>query len=239
MKNTILAIFLFISAVAANAQLTILGVPSADVTNNGGVYTRFDGKYQPSNASSTVTPNFMLGVGHRTELDLNAESLSHPGSGTIAIVPGFKTSVLTIYNAAAHFTDVTYVGDKFSLPVHNKTYEAGNYLYLGNAFATGHSRITAGLWNSQNYVDHGNKTGIFAGYEYTLGYRHDGWLNNDPKYVLAADWQSGNGNASKTTVGFMMFPTTKLMIIPAYYVGNSREVQGNHGATIYIGYKIK
>jgi hypothetical protein len=224
-------LFLVIGALNASAQLTVLNVPSADITAKGQVYFRGDTTYQGSTALTTFTPNLMFGIGSGAEFSLNAESLSHPGFGAISVVPGIK---YRFFNIGERF--VAYAGDKIYLPVHNKTFGGGNYTYGAFAYSTTFgTRVGVGWYNQQNAYAEGNRSGGLFTLEQNV------WINAKKRTLatLAADWQTGRGTNGVATFGVMFFPTERLMVIPSYQLFNTLAMQGNNQAVMYIGYLLK
>jgi hypothetical protein len=233
--KTCISFLLFVlSTLTLNAQSTVLNVPSADVTAKNGLYFRADTTYAPTSHVKTFTPNFMYGLGHDVEASLNVESFSHPGFGQIAITPGLKWRFLTPKDEGFF----AYVGDKAYFPVHNKQYRTGNYLYGAAGLLVGSLRVGVGFYNSQNVVACRNRTGGLITFEQTLKAVSDD-KGTRQFAVLAADWQSGRGSNGYSTLGVMFYPTRRLMLIPAYQLGNTLLRQGNHQAVVYVGYQLR
>jgi hypothetical protein len=234
MKICITLFVLFLNALCLNAQLTVLNVPSADITEKNGIYFRGDTTYAPISHVKSFTPNLMYGLGHDVEVSLNAESLASPGFGQIAITPGLKWRFLTPKDEGFF----AYVGDKAYFPVHNKQYASDNYLYSAAGLLVGGLRVGVGLYNSQNVVASRNRTGGLITFEQILKTVSDE-KGNRQYAVLAADWQSGRGSNGYLTLGVMFYPTRRLMLIPAYQLGNTLLKEGNHQAVVYVGYQLK
>lgn len=220
---------LALSSIPALAQLTILNVPSADVTISKSIYERTDMTYRPSNAQSTLTPNFMFGTGRGTELDLNANTVSHPENQPLSIESGFKSAYALVSSPSSTDGFVVFGGTKFSNTVRNTAGNFSSYTYIATAMSYGKSRFTSGMWNSYNYTAQADRVGAFLGYEYKF----------NGKYTVASDWSSGSGSNGVTTTGLMWFPNSRLMIIPSYQVGNSGVSSGNHQAVLYVGMQLK
>ncbi len=235
MKKAALTLtLLFLLGTLAHCQQTILNIPSSDVLDKGKAYVRFDVSHYPVLNGTTFTPNFIFGVGHNVELGVNAEALSDPTSfSTTSIVPNFKWKFKEIRSGDGKLE--FYLGDKIYVPVHNRGFRAGNFLYVAGALSidTG-TRLTAGVFNYQDVYSRGNRSGAMVGIEQPVLYtkRMDRSL-----LTLAADWQSGKGGNGYLTGGLMFFPTSRLMVIPAYQVGNT-QFGSNHGATVFVGYKL-
>jgi hypothetical protein len=210
---------------AANtpAQQTIMNVPSADVTDKDHLYFRGDSFYQPSPALYSFNGNFAFGLGHNFEVDLNGINLVHPNAPS-AVMPGFKWTFYKGKNLTL------YVGDQFTEVLTHKTYSHGNFAYAAAAYTRGNLRLTGGVWNSQNSMALGNHSGALAGVEYTIR-----TFKNGGSLVPAFDWESGNGLNGYSSYGIMIYPVKRLMILPAYDVGNSGATRGNHFAALFIG----
>jgi hypothetical protein len=228
MKKALLILSLFVLSLVSSAQQTVLNVPSADVLDKGKAYFRVDSTFFPITESATVAPNFIYGVGHNVEVGINVDAFGIPGDASNrAIAPNVKWRFLNRVDSNGEGL-VAYVGDKVYFPTHQRTYTAGNYLYGAAALQLGTgTRIGAGVWNSQNVYALGNRTGALLTLEQAFS----------RKFTGAIDWQSGHAGNGYTTFGLMWFPTDRLMIIPAYQVSNSWN-HANHGATVFIGYKL-
>lgn len=224
MLIALLLLLILFGAGKANAQQTIMNVPSADVTDKGHVYFRADSFYQPSPALYSLNGNFAVGLGHNFEIDLNGMNLVHPNQQS-AVMPGFKWDV---YKGKSL---TLYVGDQLMLPVTNKQYSQGNFVYYAAAYTKGNLRITGGAWDSQNSFAPGNRNGALAGVEYTAK-----TFKNGGSIVPTFDYESGNGLNGYQSYGVMVYPIKRLMILPAYNVGNSGATKGNHFAALFIGW---
>jgi hypothetical protein len=233
MKKVILAVLLLITGLAYGQQ-TILNVPSSDVMGKGKAYVRFDTTHYPVLNGTTFTPNFVIGVGRNVEVGVNAEALSDPTTfSTTSIVPNVKWKFLERSSGDGKLE--LYIGDKIYVPVHNRSFRVGNYLYAAGAISVDTGlRLTAGVYNAQNVYSRGNRTGALLGIEQTVL-----WNKNmsRPIITLAGDWQSGRAGNGYLTGGAMIFPTSRLMVIPAYQIGNTLAGR-NHGPTLFVGFKL-
>src|SRR5439155_14019483 len=73
-----LSLFLLFLCTGVSAQQTVFNVPSGDVLGRGKVYGELDLTYRPTNASGTLTPRIVVGVGHRIETGLNVRASMRP-----------------------------------------------------------------------------------------------------------------------------------------------------------------
>jgi hypothetical protein len=215
---------LLLVTVSAHGQQTIMNVPSADVTDKGHVYFRADSFYQPSPAAYNLNGNLALGLGHNFEIDLNGMNLAHPGQQS-SIMPGFK------WDAYKGKSVTLYIGDQFTQTLTHKQYAQGNFVYAAAAYTKGNLRLTGGAWDSQNSFAPGNRNGALAGVEYTAK-----TFKNGGSLVPTYDFESGNGLNGYSSFGVMVYPVKRLMILPAYNVGNSNATKGNHFAAVFIGW---
>lgn len=220
----LLGMFIALASSMAHGQQTIMNVPSADVTDKGHVYFRADSFYQPSPALYSFNGNLAVGLGHNFEIDLNGMNLVHPNQQS-AVMPGFKWAA---YKGKSW---TLFVGDQLMQPVTNKQYSQGNFVYYAAAYTKGNLRVTGGAWDSQNTYAPGNRNGALAGVEYTVK-----TFKNGGSIVPTFDYESGNGLNGYQSYGVMIYPTKRLMILPAYDVGNSNATKGNHFAALFIGW---
>lgn len=227
-----------------SAQLTILNIPSADVTGSGHINSRLDSTYNPNTHNFSSTPNFMFGVGKGTELNLNVNTISYPYTQAVNVESGFKTShVLTRIGKPTvdnfgitkkgEFVSLNgmdfFTGVKFSNTIANGTSSFVSYTYVATSLLYYGSRFTSGAWTSYSYSNKTSTSGAILGYEYVV---------ND-KFTVATDWSSGSGPRGYTTVGIIYNLGSKWMLMPAYQLGNTGLIAGNHQAALFIGFVIK
>jgi hypothetical protein len=227
------ACFLFLTPLAL-AQLTILNVSSADVQDKNQLYLRVDTTSFVSSGDTTIAPNFIYGLGHNVDVGININAFGIPASfANRSIVPNVKWKFISGKADAPNHFDM-YVGNQVFVPTFHGAFNVGNYLYGAGAL-TFHSntRITAGVWDSQNVVVNGNRGGALLGIEQTIAHHKERSL-----ITLAADWQSGQGSNGALALGSMFFPTDRLMIIPAFQIANSGDHTAN-AVVIFIGYLLK
>jgi hypothetical protein len=198
------------------------------------IYLRVDTSYFPSPGAATIAPNFIFGLGHNIEAGVNINAFGIPAdAASRAIVPNFKWKFVSGKADAPNHFDM-YLGDQVFLPTFHRPFDAGNYFYAAAA-GTIHSntRLTGGLWHSENVVVDGSRGGVMLGLEQTIAHQKERNL-----VTLAADWQSGRAANGALTLGVMYFPNSRLMIIPAFQIANSGDHAAN-GATVFIGYLLK
>lgn len=233
-KVFLLFSLIFVLAFVASAQQTILQVPSTDTTGKGHAAVRFDLAYFPEAVNFTLAPNVMYGITDKLDVGLNVEAVSRGDQAPVSIVPNFKLKLYDKADGANDARTTFVIGNKFYLPVHNKTFSGGNYFYgAGSLLIETGTRFTAGIYNQQNVFAHGNRTGAILGLEQWLLYTKNG---DRPLLTGAVDWQSGHNGIGYTTLGVIFNPTSRILIQPAYTLGNSTIGSKNHGAVLSLGY---
>ena len=218
--------FLTISlASRASAQQTVFDVPSADVLDKGKVYGELDGTAHFDEASATFTPRAVFGIGHRIEVGVNFNGLSAPALGELTLSPTAKWR-LWDSNSGWSF----YVGDDLFFPAHNRTYNAGNYLYASFAKKWKHgTRIGFGAYDfTKNVVATANRAGGQFTFEQQINTR----------LTLAAEWYTGNQAVGYLNPGVIYKLTSKLTLYGAYQIGNAGLTNGNHQLLWEIGYNF-
>jgi hypothetical protein len=210
----------------ARGQETVFDVPSADVLDRGKVYGELDGTAQSADPLFSFTPRVVIGIGHHIEAGMNFNGLSSPTLGQLDVSPTIKWRLWN--DDASGWT--LYVGDDLFFPVHNRTYNAGNYFYAAVAKQWKHgTRITLGGYDfTRNVVSTANRAGGQFTFEQQL----------NPRLSLAAEWYTGNQAVGYVNTGLIFKLTSKLTLYGAYQVGNANVTNGNHQFLWEIGYNF-
>jgi hypothetical protein len=218
-----LAIF---AARGAHAQETVFDVPSADILDKGKVYGELDGTARPVDPFFTYTPRVVVGLGHQIEAGLNFNGLSSPTNGQLDLSPTVKWQLWKSDTLGMTF----YLGDDLFFPVHNRTFNAGNYFYACFSKVWKHgTRITFGGYDfSRNVVATANR----AGGQFTFEQRINSRLS------LAAEWYTGNHTSGYVNPGAIIKITSKLTAYAAYQIGNAGVTNGNHQFLWELGYNF-
>jgi hypothetical protein len=113
------------------------------------------------------------------------------------------------------------VGDHLFLPVHNKSYDAGNYVYaeVAKSFKT-NTRLTFGGYHFRKNVVavNANRAGGQFGIEQTV----------NSKFSVVADWFTGKHSAGYFTPGITFKPHPNVTGYMGYSIGNADFKRGNH-----------
>src|SRR5690349_20429171 len=182
---------LLASLSAARAQETVFNVPSGDILDPGKVYTELDVTYQHSQDLGGFTPRIVVGLGKRVEAGVNINGLSTGGPVQTTVTPTVKWKA---YDGGENGWGFL-VGDDVFVPVQNRTYDAGNYLYaeFTRTWKSG-TRITLGGYHFTRHVvaDAQRAGGQFA-FEQPLNKR----------LTFATDWFTGGHTAGFVTPGLI------------------------------------
>jgi hypothetical protein len=122
------------------------------------------------------------------------------------------------------------LGDDVFVPVQNRTYDAGNYIYaeFTKTLKT-QTRLTFGAFDfSANVVATGNKPGGQFGIEQPVGKR----------VTFAADWFTGHDSAGYFTPGAAIKLTSKATAYLANEIGNTGASQGNRLLLVELGWNF-
>jgi len=209
------------------AQQTVFNVPSGDVLERGKVYGELDFTYKHSDDTTGYTPRVVVGIGHRIEVGLNVNGLGTTADLQTTFSPTAKWKAYDGGNNGWAFL----VGDDLFLPVQNRTYDAGNYAWaeLTKTWRA-KTRLTFGAYEfTPGIVGTGNRAGGQFAIEQPVGNR----------FVLAADWYTGDQPLGYVTPGIVVKLTSKLAWYCAYQIGNRGVLNGNHLFLAELGWNFK
>ncbi len=214
------------------AQQTIFNVPSTDVLDRGKVYAELDASFKPNDSEtvprfSSFVPRVVAGVGGRVEVGLNVTGNVQPGADSTTLVPTIKYK---FYDGKENGFAVAG-GDHLFIPVRNRVYNAGNYVYLefSKTFKKTGTRLTAGGYDfTRNVVASGNRAGGQFGFEQPVS----------KTVTLAADYFTGKHAAGYFTPGVIFKVGGKTTGYAGYSVGNQHPQNGNHFFLLELGYNF-
>jgi hypothetical protein len=223
---TALLVLTMALAAPALAQETIFNVPSGDILDKGKVYGEFDFAYLWDASAGTYTPRVVAGIGHRIEIGMNLNGITSPGPSQTTPTPTIKWKAYDGGKNGWAFM----VGDDAFIPVQNRSYDAGNYIYaeFAKTLKT-QTRLTFGAFDfTSNVVASGNKAGGQFGIEQPINKR----------VTLAADWFTGNHSSGFFTPGAVIKLSSKATAYAAYEIGNSGVSHGNHLLLLELGWNF-
>ncbi len=211
----------------AYGQETVFDVPSADILDKGKVYGELDGTLRVADPLATFTPRVVVGIGHGIEVGMNFGGLSAPTMDQLEISPTVKWRLWNAKTSGWSF----YVGDDLFFPVHQRTYDAGNYVYASFAKEWKHgTRIGFGAYDfTRNVVSNANRAGGQFTFEQLVNKR----------LTLAAERYTGNNSAGYVNPGAIIKLNSKLTLYAAYQIGNAGVTTGNHQFLWEFGYNFK
>ncbi|HEU4931331.1 MAG TPA: hypothetical protein VFT48_04590 [Pyrinomonadaceae bacterium] len=234
-KHIVLALsflsVLFLSTgLTVQAQQTIFNVPTTDVLDKGKVYAELDASLKATDGSdvrkfSSFVPRLVIGAGNNVEFGLNLTGNIQPGPDSTTLVPAIKWKP---FQRESGWTMV--VGDNFFIPVRNRAYNAGNYVYaeMSKTFKQG-TRITFGGYDfTSNVVAPANRAGGQFGFEQPL----------NRKVTFAADWFTGKHSAGYFTPGIIFKAGPTVTGYAGYSIGNQNVSGGNHFFLLELGYNF-
>lgn len=228
--HVLLILFLILTSTTVHAQQTIFNVPSTDVLDKGKVYAELDASLKPTDGGdvprfSSFVPRVVIGAGNNVEVGLNLTGNIQPGPDSTTLVPTIKWKALQSERGWA-----MVVGDNFFIPVRNRSYNAGNYVYaeFSKSFKSG-TRITFGGFDfTRNVVTSANRAGGQFGFEQPL----------NKKVTFAADWLTGKHSAGYFTPGLVFKAGPNVTGYAGYSIGNQNASGGNHFFLLELGYNF-
>lgn len=230
---TILGLALFAPA-TLHAQQTIFNVPTTDVLDRGKVYGELDVPFKPNNDPANLVPRFssfvprvVVGTGGRVEVGLNITGNTNPGPDSTTLVPAIKYRA---YDGGKNGWAIV-LGDNVFIPVRNKSYSIGNYVYAeaSKTFST-KTRVTFGGYHFSDHVvaAGAQRAGGQFGFEQPI----------TSKFGFAADWYTGQHAAGYFTPGVIFKPHPRATGYAGYSFGNSNLRNGNHFILLELGFNF-
>ena len=226
--NCMVAVVFMLSCGAfmkAHAQQTLFNVPTSDVLPKGKVYGELDITFKPNKNGENVVPRFssflpriVVGAGSDVEVGLNITGNIQPGPDATALVPTIKWR---IYNGKDNGWSLV-AGDHIFIPVRNKAYDAGNYVYaqVSKTINGGKTRLTAGGYDfSPNVVTaNAHRAGGQFGFEHAV----------NSSFTVLADWFTGKHASGYFTPGVYFKPHPKVTVYGGYSIVTADFSKGNH-----------
>jgi hypothetical protein len=230
-RSLVLVIAFMGIAGSVNAQQTIFNVPSTDVLDKSKVYVELDASLKPNDSSalnrfSSFVPRVVVGAGNNVEVGLNITGNIQPGPDSTTLVPAIKWKPYQGKDNGWAFV----VGDHLFVPVRNRAYNAGNYVYaeVSKTLKSG-TRLTAGGYDfTRNVVSTANRAGGQFGFEQPVNKR----------LTIAADWFTGKHAAGYFTPGVVFKVGSKVTGYAGYSIGNQNASSGNHFFLLELGYNF-
>jgi hypothetical protein len=226
-------ILLLGTSMASRAQQTIFNVPSTDVLDKGKVYFELDVTFKPNNDSENVVPRFssfvpriVVGTGGKIEVGLNVNGNIQPGPDTTTLVPAIKWKAYDGGDNGWAFV----LGDHLFVPVRNRAYDVGNYVYaeVSKTFQT-KTRLTGGVHHfSPDVVHPDDRFGGQFGFEQPV----------TSTFGIAADWFTHKSSTGYVTAGVNFKPHPKVTGYAAYSTGNENVTRGNHFFYVALGINL-
>lgn len=213
----------------AQAQQTIFNVPTTDVLDRGKAYAELDAPFKPNDSRavgkfSSFVPRIVVGVGTRTEVGFNLTGNVQPGADQTTLVPTVKHK---LYDGKGF---ALVAGDNVFVPIRNRAYRIGNYVYLNGSKTISRTRLTAGAYHFSAGVvsPDAQRAGGQFGFEQII----------NPRLTFAVDWITGKHSSGYFTPGAIFKPHTKVTCYAAYSTGNTGARRGNHFVLLEVGYNL-
>ena len=217
---------------ATFAQQTIVNVPSSDVLGKGELYLEFDSTFKTNkdpnnsvNRFSSFVPRVVAGVGKNIEVGVNLTGNIQPGSDATVIMPTVKAKFFEKKGWSM------VGGDHIYIPVRNRSYNVGNYVYLqvSKSFKSNTRLTFGGYHTSKNvFAPKAQRAGGQFGFEQTV----------NSKFSVGADWITGKHSAGYFTPVLTIKPAPRTAMYFGYSIGNSGATTGNHFFYAAVGFTL-
>ena len=210
----VIIIILIILPIRAEAQQTIIIVPSPDVLNKGQIYPRITYQLRPFHPDpiEMVSPSMVYGLSNTEEIYtiISASNLENSV---------LKPNMSLAYKKIFPFTENTRltIGNRMTINLKESTTPV-NFLYyhLSQKIPFTGTRLTAGLYNQS--ADHffPTRTGALLGFEQYI-------IPN--KLQLDVDWISRNETFGYMGAGFKYKLRPDIVIVTAVLIPNGNKAK--------------
>jgi hypothetical protein len=237
MRKIIIFFFIFsftftvLLGIKADAQQTIFNVPTSDVLEGGKVYVELDASFKTNRQDalgrfSSFVPRLVVGVGKKVEVGLNVTGNIQPGADSTTLVPTVKWK----FYENEKENVALFGGTNVYIPVRNRAYNLGVYIYLAASKTINKTRLTAGgfVASKNVFAQDSVRGGGQFGFEQTV----------NSKFSVAADWITGRHASGYFTPGVIYKPHPKVTTYWSYSVSNDKAAAGNHFFLFELGYNI-
>lgn len=212
----------------AQAQQTIITIPSADVLDKGDFYIRNSNSFRPFSPDGFVRNSFNVtyGIGNNIETFLgitpiNIRDREAPQSNDVSATLDFAAKKAFIITKTTKFVLVSRLNPRLTEAISPFNI---NYAFLSQQIPKTRSRITAGMYlaNDRDFIP--DKPGVILAFEQTI-------IPN--KLLLAVDWTSRNESFGILAPGIKFRPVPSVSITNGVLIPNGNR--GNLGFIISIG----
>jgi hypothetical protein len=212
-----------LTAIESRAQETVFNVPSGDMLDRGKVYGELDFTYRPNDGTKGYTPRVVIGIGDGLEIGLNVNGVVAPGVLQTTLSPTIKWKAYDGGDNGWAFL----VGDDLFLPVQNRSYDSGNYIYaeFTKTWKTKTRATFGGFHFTRDVVAPAQRAGGQFAIEQPVG----------NSLTLAADWYTGTHALGYISPGIIL-NTSKVTLYGSYQIGNSGVSAGNHQLLMELGW---
>lgn len=214
------------------AQQTIVNVPSSDILDKGKIYVEFDAAFKfdnnPNNyvrKFSSFVPRVVAGVGKNMEVGVNLVGNIQPGAEATTIVPNIKIRLVNKENWSI------VAGDSVYIPVRNKSYNIGNYVYVqASRNLKPNTRLTVGAYHASKnvFAAKAQRAGGQFAVEHTI----------NSKFSVGGDWITGKHAGGYFTPVFTIRPVKRTSLYLGYSIGNINVSRGNHFFYAAVGINL-
>lgn len=217
------AIFaLMLSSGILKGQQNLFNIPSGDITKSGSYFYQHQLNVYSNKLESKA--HFVYGLGNGWDGGINLvgkgvyftpewRMLHNDNPDEGSLYPILMGTIQRQFNLADNvdFNLGTQIGYNVSNKLMNKeinyfAYAMGIYHFMNKK-----SRVVGGIYQSnQEFVGHGNTTGIMLGYEIKIAER----------WYLMGDWMSGNNDAAVAVIGGMYNASKRLQLCAGWQIPN-------------------
>jgi len=202
------------------AQMTILNVPSADVTPKKRVFFQHESQFRTKKNGRFInsTEYFGIGVGSNTELTATAFNIGNLSHDNETVGVGFKSAIPLSISAIKKYQPKIIIGSMLAPSLASNG--VGHWIYAAGNFTIPQTktRLTFGASNATKQIAGENVTAAMLGFEQKI----------TTKLSYVGDWYSGKTNGMGIFASALSYDFgSDLVIYGGYQIANSQRICRN------------
>ena len=202
------------------AQMTILNVPSADVTPKKRVFFQHESQFRTKEKGqfTNSTEYLATGIGANTELTATAFNLGNLSHDNETLGLGFKSAIPLNISAIKEYQPKIIISSQAALSLSGNGVRHWIYAAYNFTIPQTKTRLTLGASNGTKHIFGENNTSAMLGFEQKI----------TTKLSYVGDWYSGKTNGMGVFASALSYDFgSDLVAFAGYQIANSNRISRN------------